>query len=312
MNAPVLVTGAAGFAGGHLIEHLAPSHEVVAWARGKPPAELAPLASWQQIDMLDRDRVRTAVRELRPRTCYHCAGVSGVDTSAADPARALAANVLGTHLLLDALRRAAIPCRVLVTGSAAVYAPSPDPLREDGRLAPDTPYALSKFAQEGLSLRAAEEDGLEVVLARSFNHTGPRQTPYFVTASIARQIALAERGAIEPVLRVGNLDPARDLSDIRDVVGAYVALAKAGVPGEVYNVASGTARTIRSIVDQLVALASVRIRVEIDAQRVRPTDRPILVGDASKLRALTGWKPLVPFEAMLRDLLDYWRRAATV
>jgi GDP-4-dehydro-6-deoxy-D-mannose reductase len=232
-----------------------------------------------------------------------------VDTSWSDPRGTLAANVLATHHLLDALRRADLRCRVLVTASAAVYAPLTTPLREDARLAPDNPYAVSKLAQEGLALRAVEEDGLEVIVTRPFNHTGPRQTPAFVTSSFARQIALAERGAIEPILHVGNLEAARDLTDVRDMVRAYSALADAGVSGEVYNVASGVAHTVRSILDRLVALATIPVRVETDAARFRPTDRPMLVGDASKLHALTGWTPAIPVERTLYDLLEYWRRA---
>lgn len=309
MSDAVVVTGAAGFAGGHLVEHLAGSHEVVAWARRPPPPELAGLASWRQLDLLDREAVRAAVQAVRPRAVYHCAGASRVDTSWSDPAQSLAANVLATHYLLDALRRAGERCRVLVTGSAAVYAPCATRLGEDARIAPDNPYAVSKLAQEELALRAVDEDGLDVIVARPFNHTGPRQTPAFVMASLARQIALAERGAIEPVLRVGNLDAARDLTDVRDVVRAYALLAAAGVPGEVYNVASGVAHAIRSMLDQLLAIATVRVQIETDERRLRPTDRPILVGDASKLHALTGWTPRIPLDRTLHDLLEYWRRS---
>jgi GDP-4-dehydro-6-deoxy-D-mannose reductase len=308
MSGTVLVTGAGGFAGGHLVEHLAASHDVVAWARRDPPPELAAIGTWRAIDLLDRDSVRAAVLAVRPRAVYHCGGASRVDTSWSSPAQSLAANVLATHYLLDALRRAGGGCRVLVTGSAAVYAPSPTPIDEAALIAPDNPYAVSKLAQEALALRAVEEDGLDVVVARSFNHTGPRQSPAFVTASIARQVALAERGAIEPVLRLGNLEASRDLTDVRDVVRAYVALVHTGVPGQVYNVASGTSHTIRSVVDHLVGLAGVRVRIETDAQRLRPSDKPVLVGDASKLRALTGWTARIPFDQMLRDLLEYWRQ----
>lgn len=308
VNGTVLVTGASGLAGSHLVEHLSGTRDVVAWTRSAPPPGLDSLARWLRLDLLDRDRVRSAIRELGPREVYHCAGVSQVDRSWESPAQPLAGNVLATHYLLDALRRAEVACRVLVPGSAAVYAPSAEALREDDRLAPDSPYALSKLAQEGLGRRAAAEDGIEVVTTRSFNHTGPRQTPSFVASSIARQIARIERGAVEPVLLVGNVDARRDLTDVRDVVRAYAALMAAGTPGDVYNVASGTARTVRSVIDALVAIASVRVRVETDPARLRPLDNPVLLGDASKLRALTGWVPRIPFEAMLRDLLEYWRR----
>lgn len=304
---PVLVTGAAGFAGGHLLQHLAGRHELVGWSRSDPAPGLAPLARWERVDLLDRERVRRAVRELRPGRIYHLAGVPHVAQSWNDTTPTLAGNVLGTHYLFDALRRAGVHSRVLITGSATVYAPSDQPIAENGAIAPGSPYALSKLAQEGRSLRAATEDGLEVVVARAFNHTGPRQTPAFVAPSMARQIALIERGVSEPVIRVGNLDARRDLSDVRDVVRAYVALMERGTASTVYNVASGQGRPIRSILDALVARARVAVRVETDPALLRPNDTPALVGDATRLRRDTGWAPQVSFDQMLDDLLGYWR-----
>ena len=162
-----------------------------------------------------------------------------------------------------------------------------------------------------LSVRAATEDGVDVVVTRSFNHTGPGQPPTFVAPSFARQLARIERGLQEPVLKVGNLDALRDLTDVRDVVRAYTALMASGATGEVYNVASGMGRSIRAIVDTLVAAATVPVRVEIDPARVRTIDAPALIGDASKLRALTGWTPRIPFERMVSDLLTYWRDNTT-
>ena len=305
--ARVLVTGAAGFAGGHLVEHLAGRGNVVAWARADPPPELAGLGRWQRVDLLDRERVRAAIHELQPSTVYHCAGSPHVAGSWDDRVVSLETNVLATHYLLDALRLARLPARVLLTGSAHVYAHSDVPLREDDAVAPASPYALSKLVQEALGLRAVVEDGLEVVVARSFNHTGPRQSDAFVAPSLARQIALIERGGRDPVLRVGNLDARRDLTDVRDVVRAYALLADAGVSGTVYNVASGKARAMRWLLDELVARARVAVRVETDPARLRPSDVPVLVGDASRLRAATAWKPEIAPAQMLDDLLEYWR-----
>ena len=227
------------------------------------------------------------------------------------PAETLEANVLATHHLLDGLGRAGVRARVLISGSATVYAPSTIPLAETAPLAPDNPYGLSKLAQEMLSVRTATEDGVDVVVTRSFNHTGPGQPPTFVAPSFARQLARIERGLQEPVLKVGNLDALRDLTDVRDVVRAYTALMASGATGEVYNVASGMGRSIRAIVDTLVAAATVPVRVEIDPARVRTIDAPALIGDASKLRALTGWTPRIPFERMVSDLLTYWRDNTT-
>jgi GDP-4-dehydro-6-deoxy-D-mannose reductase len=309
VNNVILVTGASGFAGGHLLRQLAAPDRVVGWSRSQPAADVADLARWQTVDLLDRSRVRAAIDELRPGIVYHCAGVPHVAESWRDAARPLASHALGTHHLFDAMRRASLRARVLVVSSAAVYAPADAPLTEDARLAPANPYGRSKLAQEQLGLRARAEDGLDVIVTRPFNHTGPRQAPAFVAPSIARQIALIERGAADPVIRVGNLDAHRDLSDVRDVVRAYTALMERGTPGTIYNVASGTPRRIGAVLDALIARARVPVRTETDAARLRSEDTPMLVGDATRLRETTGWQPAIGFERMLDDLLDYWRQA---
>jgi GDP-4-dehydro-6-deoxy-D-mannose reductase len=306
-DGPVLVTGASGFVGRHLLEQLRSTHDVVGWSRSPVATELAGVASWQQVDVTKREQVRSALRELRPRQIYHFAGATQVDRSWTMPAEALETNVLATHHLLDALGRTGVAARVLISGSATVYAPSTVPLAETSPAVPRNPYGLSKLAQEMLSVRAAAEDGIDVVITRSFNHTGPGQPESFVAPSIARQIARIERGLQEPVLKVGNLDALRDLTDVRDVVRAYTGLMTSGVTGEIYNVASGVGRSIRSILDTLVAAATVPVRVEVEPARVRKIDTSALIGDASKLRALTGWTPLIPFEQTVTDLLTYWR-----
>ncbi|HEY1308916.1 MAG TPA: GDP-mannose 4,6-dehydratase [Vicinamibacterales bacterium] len=307
MSSVVLVTGASGFAGGHLLQHLASPDTVVAWSRSTPPRELAQLARWRRVDLLDRDDVRHAIASLRPSHIYHCAGVPHVAESWLDTSRALEGNVLATENLLDALRRAEVAGRVLLPGSSAVYATSNELLAEDHPLSPASPYALSKLAQEELARRAFREDGIEIVITRSFNHTGPRQSGAFAAPSIARQIAIIEAGLVEPVIRVGNLDARRDLTDVRDVVSAYVALMRAGVAGSVYNVASGVARTIRSLLEALVARSKVAVRVEMDPSRIRPNDVPMLAGDYTRLTLATGWRPSISFDQMLDDLLAYWR-----
>ena len=304
---PVLVTGAAGFAGSHLLEHLATRGDVTGWSRSAPPANLAALARWQQVDLLVRDSVRAALRELRPAAVYHCAGLPHVAHAWKASAKALEGNVIGTHVLLDELRRLERPVRCLVTGSATVYAASSRPVDEDAPLAPSSPYALSKLAQEALALRAISEDGVDVVVARAFNHTGPRQDPAFAAPSFARQIALIERGDVPPVLAVGNLEPLRDFTDVRDVVRAYRLLMERGATGRVYNVCSGVGRSIQSVLDAVVARSTQPVRIELDRDKLRPSDTPALVGDPSRLMSEAGWKPEVGFEQMLDDLLTYWR-----
>ncbi len=306
----VLVTGAAGFAGGHLLEQLKGTADVVAWTRSPVPAELTALARWARVDLLDRESVRAALTDVRPAAVYHCAGLPHVAQSWEHSADALRGNALATHILLDQMRRLGIGARVLVTGSATVYAAAVDPIAEGGALALTSPYAISKLAQEARGLRALREDGVSVVVARAFNHTGPRQTAAFAAPSFARQIALIERGVLDPTMRVGNLEARRDFTDVRDVVRAYALLMARGTAGQVYNVASGVSRSMRSVLDLLVARARVDVAVEVDATLLRPSDTPVLTGNADKLRAATGWAPAITVEQMLEDLLDYWRDAA--
>lgn len=303
----VLVTGAAGFAGSHLVEHLAPRGRVAAWSRSDPPAAIAHRADWKRFDLTGRDRVRAEIQALRPTAVYHCAGAAHVAQSWRDTSTPLSNNVLATHYLLDAIRRSGVACRVLVTGSAAVYRSSSDPLTEDAPVGPASPYALSKLAQEQLALRSVVEDGIEVIVARAFNHTGARQSPAYAVSGMARQIVQIERGDIPPVIRVGNLGARRDLTDVRDTVRAYSLLMEHGSPGSIYNVASGTARPMREVLAALTGRSRVPIEVATHPALLRPNDTPVVLGDSTRLRAATGWAPQIDFDRMLDDLLDYWR-----
>jgi GDP-4-dehydro-6-deoxy-D-mannose reductase len=294
--AQTLVTGAGGFAGRHVVAELQQAGvEVTAWARA-------------DVDLLDRDSVRARICDLRPRYVYHCAGAPHVAHSWNDTVRPLRSNVLATHYLLDALRRAASPCRVLITGSATVYKPSSEPLTEAHPTGPTSPYALSKLAQEELGLRAVREDSLDVIVTRSFNHTGPWQEPAFAAPGYARQLAEIEAGRAEPVLRVGNTHARRDLTDVRDVARAYRLLMEKGRPGNVYNVCCGKAYAMAEVAAVLRSHVAVPVQLEVDAGLLRPHDAPLLVGDPSRLKAETGWEPAIPFDRMLEDLLAHWRR----
>jgi GDP-4-dehydro-6-deoxy-D-mannose reductase len=310
VNGVILVTGAAGFAGSHVVEALAGRGDIVAWRHeSAPPSEAERLARWEQIDLLDADEVNAAIARIRPSAIYHCAGAPNVAHSWRDTITPLSVNVLATHYLLDAVRRTGTPCRMVVPGSATVYTPSHAALNEDSPIGPANPYAVSKLAQETLAIRAVSEDGIDVVVARPFNHTGPRQRASFAAPNMARQIAQIEHGLIEPVIRIGNLDAQRDITDVRDIARAYIALMDRGATSTVYNVASGVARTMRSVLDALVQRAKVSVTVETDPALIRPNDTPVLLGDASRLRHTTGWRPEIPFEQTLDDLLDYWRSA---
>jgi GDP-4-dehydro-6-deoxy-D-mannose reductase len=307
MPTDILVTGAAGFAGSHLIDLLSESGaNIVAWHRpgGSPPREHVGVR-WDAVNLLDQAQVQAAVDRARPAVVYHCAGAAHVARAWDSTAPTFETNVRGTHHVLRALERSGIEARVFVPSSALVYASAEHALAEDHPLRPTNPYGLSKLAQEMLGLRS--NGALHVTIARPFNHIGPRQDPYFVASGFARRIADIEAGRWEPVISVGNLDARRDLMDVRDTVRAYQIILERGQPGRPYNVCSGTAISIRELLEQLIARARVPVAVKVDPARYRPNDTPLLLGDPARLRDELGWSAQIPMERTLDDLLEYWR-----
>jgi GDP-4-dehydro-6-deoxy-D-mannose reductase len=305
---PPLVTGGTGFAGSHLIDHLAETgSDVAAWAHhgGSRSAAARSGVRWSAVDLLDRETVVRAVAELEPSVVYHCAGVAHVGDAWTQPALALRVNAIGTHHVLEAVRAAGIACPVLVVGSALVYRPSADPISEDDPIGPSDPYGVSKLAQEMLALRTA---GAPVFVVRPFNHAGPRQSDAYVTSSFARQIAEIEAGLRAPILRVGNLEACRDITDVRDTVRAYPLVVEHGVARRPYNVCSGRTYRVRDLLDTLVGLSSTSIEVELDPARLRPSDNPTIAGNPARIEMETGWAPRIPIQQTLADLLEYWRK----
>ncbi len=302
----ILVTGATGFAGSHLLDRLPAGARVTAWARpGGHPARPRAGVDWRHVDLLNREAVAAAVRATQPGTIFHLAGAPHVGTSFDNPSQPLAINAVGTHYLLTAVEDHAPDARVVIVTSAMIYRPSDEPQTETSPTVPSSPYGLSKLAQDRLAALAAA-GGLDVVIARPFNHTGPRQDPSFSVPAFAQQIARIEAGTTEPVLRAGNLDAERDITDVRDVVDAYAVLAERGRAGTPYNVCSGRAWRIGDLLDMMLGRARVPIRVEVDESRLRPIELPRLVGDNTRLRSL-GWTPRISVERMLDDVLEHWR-----
>ena len=300
----VLVTGATGFVGRHLRDALrAAGHETIALGG---PLDAPPAIA---VDILDPDAVRRAVDAAAPNAIVHLAGQAFVPQSVADPLGTLAINATGTAHVLEAAR--ACRARVLVISSAEVYGvqrPERMPLDENAVVRPGNAYAASKLAAEAYALAWHRSYGLDTVVARPFNHIGPGQDERFVVASFARQLAAIAAGA-PPLMHVGNLEAQRDFLDVRDVVAAYVLLLANGRAGEVYNISSGRPVAIREVLRQLITIARVPVEIRDDPERMRSSDLPILSGDATKLRAETGWEPKYSLAASLRDIYAAVRAA---
>ncbi len=293
-----LVTGSQGFVGAWLVRELeTAAHTVVAIDR-------------DDADVRDAASIARIVGDARPDAVFHLAAQASVAQSYGDPVGTYETNVLGTVALLEALRTAASAARVVVASSAEVYGVEPDesnPLAEDHPLRPVSPYAASKVAQEAAALQYWRSFGVDVVIARSFNAIGPGQRTTFALSAFAHQLVAIGRGRSEPVLRVGNLEAVRDFTDVRDVVRAYVAMAERAAAGGVYNIASGTGRSIADALAVLVAASGLEVEIAVDESRLRPSDVPWLVGDSARLRRETGWSPTISIQESARDLLAFHR-----
>lgn len=313
----VLLTGASGFVADHLARALARAGADT-WGTdrtdGTPPActEGTMTGYRAGVDVADAGAMRELVAWAAPGAVVHLAGQSSAARSFEAPEETFRANLLGTWNVLEAVRLAAPRARVLVIGSGECYGPQPAGTRtaEDTPFAPVSPYALSKGAADALADAHARAHGLEVVRVRAFSHTGPGQDARFVLPGWARQIAAIERGAAAPVLSVGNLEVVRDITDVRDVARAYVALLERGVRGRAYNVCRGEAASLAELAGALCERARVPVTIAPDPLRMRPADVPWLVGDPSRIAADTGWQPEFALSRTLNDVLDDWRARA--
>jgi len=304
----VLVTGANGFAGRHVVAALRARNHVVVGAGHVRDGDVD-----AGLDLDDPANIHSVVAGAQPDAIVHLAGQAFVPAANADPIGTYNVNALGTARLLEAGRALAPRARIVVAGSADVYGLQPRaayPLRESIAPNPASPYAASKVAAEAFALAAAHTYGLDVVVTRAFNHIGPGQDARFVVASFARQLAAIAAGG-PPLLSVGNLEAQRDFLDVRDVADAYVALAEGRAPGGVYNVARGEAVSIKEILRRLITIARVPVEVREDPERMRPADVPLIVGDAAKLREATGWVPQISLERSLRDIYEDARERVT-
>ena len=294
-----LITGAGGFVGHHLALHLQDQGDDV----------ITTDRSTDGLDITDAPALLEAFRRQRPSVVYHLAGASDVGGSWSTPQATFRSNAEGTLNVLWAARESGVD-RVLTVGSADVYGKvSPDdlPITESLEMRPVSPYAASKAAADHVALQANLGFGQGVVRARPFNHLGPGQSNRFVAAALAERVARNELSG-EAKVKVGNLSPRRDFTDVRDVVRAYRLLIEHGRSGEVYNVCSGTAIAVQALADEFIALAEIPMELVTDPELERPVDIPVLLGDNSRVRADTGWEPQIPLEVTLGDLLNDQRR----
>jgi GDP-4-dehydro-6-deoxy-D-mannose reductase len=293
-----LITGGRGFVGTWLADHLREQGDEV-------------VAIDYEVDVTDPVALLEAVTAAAPDAVYHLAALTHVGESWKDPLQVLQVNVIGTAALLAAARQCGTDPRVLVTSSAEVYGavtdPSLMPLDELTPTAPLTPYAASKLAAEALIGQAFRGHGQEVIVVRPFNHIGPGQTPNFAVPALAKRIVEADRRG-DSSIAVGNLAARRDFTDVRDVVKAYRMLIESGTPGEVYNVCSGHDVAIEEIATTLLRLAGTSLEFKTDPTLVRPVEVPVLRGDPTRLQHATGWKPEIPLDQTLADVLEYWRQ----
>jgi GDP-4-dehydro-6-deoxy-D-mannose reductase len=312
----VLVTGVTGFAGSHLVDYMLSRGdcEVFGILRWRSPTEniehFMDRVSLIECDLRDASSTRDALETARPEWIFHLAAQSFVPTSWSAPTESLTTNIVGQVNLFEAVRRLGMKCRIQLACSSEEYGmvyPDEVPIKETNPLRPLSPYAVSKVAQDLLGYQYWMSWKVDSVRTRGFNHEGPRRGPVFVASDFAKQIADIEKGRKPPVVHVGNLEARRDFSDVRDMVRGYWLALEKGEPGEAYNICTGRSWAIREVLDVLLAMTQARIEVRQDPARLRPSDVPILQGDNTRFVKATGWRPTIPFEQTLRDMLDYWR-----
>ncbi len=317
----ILITGITGFAGSHLAEYILAHHpgvKVHGLVRWRSRMEnIAPLLHTGKItlyeaDLKDMSSLRKALAAARPDRIFHLAAQSFVPASWKLPAETFMINAVGQINLFEAVMAEKLDPRIQIAGSSEEYGlvhPDEVPMKETNPLRPLSPYAVSKVAQDLLGFQYWQSYRLHVVRTRGFNHPGPRRGEVFVTSNFARQIVMIEKGLVPPVIHVGNLEAKRDFTDVRDTVRGYWLALEKGAPGEVYNIGTGNAVSMKDLLDRLLALSPAKVEVRIDPDRLRPSDVQILCADVSKFKAATGWSPKIAFETTLRDLLEYWRSA---
>lgn len=312
----VLITGISGFAGSHLAEYFLAEgkHEIfgaIKWRSDRQNiSHIQDRIHLFECDIKDAFAMKTIITEIKPEQIFHLAAQSYVSFSWRAPQETLITNIIGELNLFEAVRQVKIDPLIHIAGSSEEYGmvvPEELPITEANALRPLSPYGVSKVTQDLLGYQYFKSYGMKIIRTRAFNHTGPRRGTVFATSNFAKQIVEIEKNKRDPVIYVGNLEAVRDFTDVRDVVRAYALTLERCDPGEVYNIASGKGRKIRDMLDMLVALSNADLKIEQDPTRLRPSDVELLIGSSEKFQKKTGWKPEIPFDKTMKDLLDYWR-----
>lgn len=311
-----LITGITGFVGSHMAEYLLSEKNVEVWGIERWRSTKANIELIKdkikliECDLKDASSVEKAIREIKPDKIFHLAAQSFVPTSWHAPAETISTNIIGQLNLFEAIRETGIDPVIQIAGSSEEYGmvnPDEVPIKETNPLRPLSPYGVSKVGQDLLGYQYFMSYKMKVIRTRGFNHTGPRRGDVFVESNFAQQIAKIEKGKQAPILYVGNLEARRDYTDVRDMVRAYWLATEKCIPGEEYNICSGKDWSIRHVLDMLLSFSKIKVEVKPNPARMRPSDVMILLGDNTKFRNATGWKPEIPFEKTLLDLLNYWR-----
>ena len=308
----VLIIGAAGFVGNYLIDHIKKEYESWDLVCTKIPSEtINKDVTVYDLDITKKEEIDNLLKEVKPDYIFHLAAQSSVALSWKNPSLTIDINIKGTVNLLDSIRDLDTKPRVLLIGSGEEYGRVREneiPINEENNTRPGNVYAITKVTQNLIGKVYSDAYNLDIMSTRSFNHTGPNQAPMFVVADFCKQVADIENGKEEAVIRVGNLSAKRDFTDVRDVVRAYTLLMEKGKKGETYNVGSGKAIEIQSILDTILSLATKEIKVEVDENKLRPIDVPIIEADITKLQSDTGWKPEIDLKRTIQETLDYYRQ----
>lgn len=314
----VLITGITGFVGSHLAEYILANH---------PDVELFGIRRWRsrienvehlldkiqilECNLVDASSVKALIADVRPDKIFHLAAQSFVPSSWNAPAESITTNIIGQLNIFEALRESKLlDTWVQIACSSEEYGmvhPNEIPILETNPLRPLSPYAVSKVGQDVLAYQYYMSYGIKAVRTRGFNHTGPRRGEVFVCSNFSKQVVEVEKKKRPPQILVGNLEAKRDFTDVRDMVRAYWLSTESCVPGDVYNICSGTTISIRELLELVLSNSNVQIEIKQDPSRLRPSDVPLLLGDYAKFHAATGWNPTIPFRQTLADIMDYWR-----